>query len=810
MQHLFSDFRHGLRWFRRHSGFALGAAATLALGIAAATAAFAAVDAVLWRPLPYQDSRQLVAVFESDLTWGGARNPTSPANFVSWSESSQALGQWTAAHPWEPVLTGRGPAQPLQGLKATAQLFDLLGVEAALGRPYDPQTVGQDARVVVLSHGLWSDLFAADPQVLGTSMRLDGEDYRIAAVMPEGFAFPPFWARGARFWVPLPLSPQERARRGARFLRTFARLREGHTIEEARREMDALGDRLRREFPHDNRNIEVVVESLQEPVVENVRPALTALAGAVALILLIAAANTTALLLVKGAARRQELALRRSLGATGRRLLRQLLCESLLIALAAGLAGTVLGLAGGGLLLGYAPDLPRLGEIGLSWRSVLFAAVLSLLCGLLLGGLSALQAANRSRLSGMRGTTISRRQSRFQGGLVAAQIALALALVAGAGALLQSFANLLHLDPGLKADGLLCLQLSFPPRLGGEEPGAADRQRALMEEVAQALSGQPGVESTGFINHLHIGGDLWGMGLFPSPARGADEEEIRASVRVATPSFFTASRLTPLRGRLFDGSERPDGRRLAVVNRALARSLGGPEQAVGRRLRLGDHNDDPVVEVIGVVADVPQYDLTREVRPEIYLPYAHNPYSWFAKTWLLARIPSARPEEAAPAVRARLQEVDPNLAVGTVRSFRGLMSDNITTPRFLALLLSCLSGLALVLAMAGLYGLLAYSEGRRRRETGLRMALGATPSRILKGVMGKSLLLAGVGSLAGLLLAWLLAGYLRGVLVGVEPFSASTLLPAAATLLVCALLASLRPAWRASRVDPARTLSEES
>ncbi|HSR51178.1 MAG TPA: ADOP family duplicated permease [Acidobacteriota bacterium] len=822
MRRWFADVRYAFRLIRRHPGFALAAAGVLALGIGAATAAFAAVDAVLLRPLPYKDSQRLVAVFEAEESQGRDRNPTSPANFDSWRESSRTLHQWTAAHPWEPVLSGRGRTRPLAGLKATPQLFRLLGVEAEMGAAFDPASLRDDPRVVVLSHGLWKELFPRQGQVLGTRLRLDGEDYRVVAVMPEGFEFPPFWARGARFWAPLTFAPEDAAQRKSRFLRTFARLRPGHSVEEARREMDALGDRLREHYPDANRGIEVVVEALREPVVEGIRPALTALAGAVALILLIAGANMTALLLVRAGSRQRELAVRRSLGATRGRLLSQLISEGLLIALLAGAVGAFLGLAGGSLLLAYSPDLPRLSEVGFTWRSLLFALSISLLCGLFCGGLSALQALQRKGPGRVRGAALSPPQARLQGALVVGQIALALALVAGAGALLQSFAHLLAIDPGLKAEGLLAMQLSFPSqeeaeesaRSSGEEAESSEisrseRQRRLMTRVSESLSGQVGIQSVGFINHLHIGGDLWGTRLLPSGADDPLSQEIRASIRVVSPSFFTAAGLAPLSGRLFQGDERPDGPPAAVVNRTLARLLGGLSATPGSRLRMGFQQDPPELEVIGVVEDIPQYDLTQEVRPEIYLPYAQNPTPWWGRTWLLARVASHRPQQAAPLIQDRLREIEPGLAVGTVSSFRALMSDNITAPRFVSLLLSSFSSLALLLAMAGLYGLLAYSEGRRRRETGLRLALGATPRRILSRVLRRSLVLAAAGSLGGLLLAWSFAGYLRGLLVGVEPLSLSTLLPAAAALLLSTLLAALRPAWKASRVDPSRVLAED-
>ena len=464
MDALAYELRTGFRRLRRAPGVALVAVLTLGLGIGATSAVFSVVDHVLLRPLAYRDAPRLVALFEHETRKGETRNPTSPADFEEWRRSSHALESMTAAHPWSPVLTGRGAPEELPALKATPALFDLLGVAPALGRAFGEGGAGNE---VVLSHALWTRRFGADPEIVGQPLTLDGRSYVVSAVMPRGFRFPPFWATGAELWVPLVFGP-EQLRSHDGFLRVFGRLRPGATLAQARAEMDVVARRLAAEWPRTNAAAAVTVEPLQEPVVSRSRPALLLLAGAVGLVLLIACANVANLLLAQGLAREKETAVRAALGASRGRLVRQWLVEAAAIAAPAGLLGLALARAGVGLLPRWAPArLPRLDEVTVDARVAAFTLAVAVATALLAGLVPALRASRGdvafALKPGERGAT-GRARHRLHDALVVAELAMAIALLVGAGLLGRSFLRLLHPDTGFRPDGLLTVSSRSPPR----------------------------------------------------------------------------------------------------------------------------------------------------------------------------------------------------------------------------------------------------------------------------------------------------------------------------------------------------------
>ncbi|HEX9186089.1 MAG TPA: ADOP family duplicated permease, partial [Vicinamibacteria bacterium] len=656
------DLEHGLRRLRQAPGFTLVAVATLALGIGATTAIFGVVDGVLLRPLPYRAPDRLLALFAHETARDERRSPTSPADFLEWRRTSRTIEGLTAAHPWSPVLTGRGHAEELRGLRATPGLFELLGVAPILGLPFAGDA-GEDQ--VVLGHALWERRFGGDPGIVGQSLVLDGRSYRVAAVMPPLFRFPPFWTE-AELWVPLAFTEEQQAGH-QRFLRVFGRLRPGATLEEARAEMKVVGERLAAEWPRSNADVRVNVEALHEPVVSRARPALLVLGGAVVLVLLIACANVASLLLVQGFAREKEAAIRTALGASRARIVRERLAESVALALLGGLLGLGLARLAVRALAAAGPiGLPRVGEIAVDGRVAAFALALSVLAGFVAGLLPALRSSRPSLAPALKeGARLAGAGSRHRlhDLLVVGEFALALVLLVGAALLAQSFARLQRPDTGFRAEGLLTVGLS----LSGSPRAEGVRRPAALAEIEEAVRGLPGVEGAAFVNHVPIGGDTWRTGFAVEgrpPADPADPP--RAVMRTVSAGYLEAMGLPLVDGRGFDGRERVGSERVVVVNRTLARRFWPDGSAVGGRVRLGRADSDaPWLTIVGVFADARQADPVEPAQPEILFPYGQDPVGWYTGTTLVVR---ARTDARALAggVVGRVRSTAPEVPVTRV------------------------------------------------------------------------------------------------------------------------------------------------
>jgi len=799
------DLRQGLRAIARRPGVAAVAVVTLAVGIGASAAIFTVVNAVLLRPLPYREAARLVAAFAHETRRGEARNPTSPADFLEWGRGSAALHRLTAAHPWSPVLTGRGRPEELPALKASPSLFDLLGAEPALGRVFHSPS---EEPQVVLSHGLWQRRFGADPGVIGQALTLDGKSYVVAGVMPPGFRFPPFWATDAELWAPLVFTAEAEASH-SRFLRVFGRLRPGASLEQARAELGMVARRLETERPESNAGIGVTVEALQEPVVSRVRPALLVLAGSVAFVLLIACANVTSLLLAQGLSRGKEVAIRAALGASRSRLFRQWLAESLVLACAGGLGGLLLARASVSVLRVLSPDsLPRLDEIALDGRVVAFTLGLSLATGLLFGLLPALRSSRADLVESLKqGERVAsgRGRHRMHDLLVIAEFALALVLLVGAGLLIKSFLLLQRPQTGFRSDGLLTLNLS----LSGSPFAEPARRPVFFRELAERVRSIPGVEGAGFVNHVPVGGDTWSTSF---TIEGRPDPEPRdtpqAVMRTTTAEYLGTMGIPLLRGRALEPRDGADAPAVVLVNQALARRYWPGADPVGSRIRLGGAaSDAPLRTIVGVVADSVQAGLIDPVRPEVLFPYPQDPVGWYKGTTLVVRT-AAAPRLLAEAVKAQVWALGPDLPVTRVRTMEEILAEAVGQDRFKTLLLGLLAGVALLLAAVGIYGVMAYSVGRRAHEIGVRMALGARAAEVFAMVVGQGLRLSALGAALGLVGALGLSRVLAGLLHGVSPtdpgtFAAVTLLLTAVAALACSL-----PARRAARVDPLVALRE--
>jgi predicted permease len=792
------DLRQGLRAVVRRPAATLIALITLSVGIGANAAIFTVLNAVLLRPLPYRNAGGLVAIFASETRRGDHRNPTSPADFLEWKKTSRSLDRLTAAHPWSPVLTGRGRPEELPALKASPSLFDLLGVEPALGRVFHPT---EDEAQVVLSHALWQRRFGGDPAVIGQSLALDGRSYRIAAVMPPGFRFPPFWASEADLWAPLVFTAEQEASH-SRFLRVFGRLHDGATLEQAQAELDVVGQRLASEWPEHNAGIAVSVEALQEPVVSRVRPALLVLAGAVALVLLIACANVTSLLLAQGLSREKEVALRAALGASRSRLVAQGLTGSLALALLGGLGGLILARWGVAILRTLAPDsLPRLDEVAIDFRVLGFTLAVSVVTGILFGLLPALRASRSDLVAslkqGDRGTSGGRHP--WHDALVVAEFALAVILLVGAGLLMKSFLLLQAPQAGFRSDRLLTVTLS----LSGSPWAEPARRPAFFREVASRVRALPGVDGAGFVNHVPVAGDTWGTSFTvegrPEPAPG---EAPRAVMRTVSPDYLEAMGIPLVRGRGFGDADRADSTRVVLVNQTLARRLWAEADPVGARVRRGGpQSTEPWLIVAGVTADALQSSVAEPVQPELLFPYAQDPVGWFKSTTLVVHM-AGEPRALAESVQQQVWALGPELPVTHVRTMREILAESIGQDRFNTLLLGLLAAVAVLLAAVGIYGMMAYAVGRRSREIGVRMALGARASEVLVMVMGQGLRLSLLGAALGLGGALGLSRVLVRLLHGVSPTDPWTFAAVAGLLMAVSALASFLPARRAARVDP--------
>jgi putative ABC transport system permease protein len=777
----------------------------LALAIGGTTAVFTLVDAVLWHPLPYQEPDRVVAVFRNDLGQGEPRNPTSPADFRDWGESSETLVSMTAAHPWSPVLNAEGAARRIPGLKVTGSLFALLGTPSFQGRTFGETEAEHDEKVVVLSNRLSLRLFGGEREIVGRLLELDGESYRVIGVMPKGFFFPPFWATEAELWAPLHLSQSDLATRNAQYLRVFARLAPGRSLDDARAETTLLGERLSREFPETNADSTISIEALREPAVGSERRSLGILLGAVSVVLLIACANVANLLLARAAGRGREMAIRLALGAPRSRLMRQVALESLALASVASVAGWALAalVVRGSSLLASANPFPIAPAI--DGTSFAFALAAALGTALLFGLAPALRAASTRFEPALR-SELSRRDSPVPSALVVVEVALSLALLVGAGVLMRSFLHLSESDPGFRRERLLTLDLS----LTGTAYTDATRQLALFERVLERIRALPSVEDAALVNHLPIGGDLWRMPFVLDGAPVATDNPPAAAYRVVSARYFGALGIPLVAGRTFDDGDRADSQPAVVVNRSLANLFPGGESLVGKQLRLGGGSGKTAL-VVGIVGDARQWSVADPVRPEIYFPYSQNPAPWFLQTTLVVAGAAGRGEVSAleSSVRTAMAEIDPGVPLMAGRRIEDILAGSLSRPRLQLELIALFAGIAVALALAGVYGVISFSVRRRYREIAMRMALGASPGNVRTMVLRSGLTLTGLGVALGTVLALAIGRSLESLLYGVSPMDPATFGVSVALLLASGAAASFLPARRASALAPLDVLRDE-
>ena len=800
MDTLLQDLRYAVRQLRTHPAFAIAVVLTLALGIGANTAVFSVVNAVLLKPLTYQNPDRLAIVWEQNTKRGVPFNVVNPRNYLDWKERSRNFAG-LAAFGWsQRTFTGDAP-ESVQGRKVTQDFFDVLGATPEMGRVFTSGDALPGAPpVILISDGFWRRRFGADPNILGRSVPVAGGTAQIIGVMPASFRPMPWGSE--EFWEPLALDPSDHRHNG-RFLMVVGRLRPGTTIAAAQSELTAISAGLAREYPEFDTDWGTNVVGLTDQVVGGSRRALWILFGAVAMVLLIACANVGNLVLVRAARRERELAVRAALGASRTRLVRQWVVESLLLSLLGGGAGLLLASWGLDLLIAAAPGgVPRLAEISIDTTVFLVTTGVSIAVGLGFGLFASLRDREgiEAALRGESGrTTAGAAAARLRNGLVVTQVAFAFILLIGAGLLVRSLSNLSSVNPGFDPRNVLGVSLVLPD---GTYP-TGPRQAAFYEQLVDQVRHLPGVEGAGVVSFPPLIGPNAATSFSivgrPAPAPG---QAPGADIRIADSGYFGAMRIPLIRGRLPLPSDGPSSPPVVVINQTMARRFWPGEDPIGRRIQVSWTDPAAQPEIVGIVGDVHGRTLDSDFRPTIYYSLAQSPTG--ALTLVARR--QGDPEPLTQGVTTVVHRIDPALPLTGVATMSSLLSTSMSDRRYPMLLLAVFAGLALVLSAVGIYGVLTYTVTQRLREIGVRMALGARGSDVLRLVINGGLRPTLLGVVIGGAGGALGARALRSLLYDVTPADPGTLLGVSALLVTVALAAMYLPARRATRVDPIVTL----
>ena len=805
LESFLQDLRYGLRQMLHNPGFALVAVLTLALGIGANTAMFSVLEAVVLRQLPYPQPRQLARLYEGNPQKGFPRFAVSPPNFLDWQAQNHTFAYLAALNRETRTLTGHGDPVRLRTLVATADLFRVYGVEPALGRGFSAQDaqIGHQ-HVVVLSHATWRSLFGSDPGVLGKSVMLDGTAYTVIGVMPADFR----WPAPSDAALPLAFPADIGRQRGAHYLQVFGRLKPGVSVTEGRNDIENISRRLAQQYPDNAGGWEGVVLPMREAMVGDVGSALWVLLGAVSLLVLIACANIANLLLARANGRNREIAVRSALGASRGRVMRQLLAESLLLASMGAAAGVLLARWTLQLVVRLGPkNIPRLDQVSLDSTVLLFALGTAIATAFLFGLIPAWKAARTELVNSLRQSGVgtgSRDSTRMRAALVTAEVALSLMLLTGAGLLIRSFARLASTDPGFDAANVMTFDLSLPGSRYHDSGSIARLQEALLQKL-QAIPGVTAAAATSCVpmsfNDFSSSFEVAGA----PPIKPENQPSMQ--VRVISPAYFRSLRIPLLRGREFSDADRLGAPRVLLISQTAARTFFPKEDPIGKYLKFGAQGGYERIEgtVVGMVADVRDFGLDAPAPPTAFAPIAQAGWGDFS---VLVRTEGAT-AGAAETVRGAVQSLDRDLPVGDISSVQDVAAATLAPRRFYMLLLSLFSGLALVLAAVGMYGVIAYSVSQRSHEIGVRLALGANRGRVLAMIVREAFVLLAMGMAIGIVAALALSRVLRGMLVGVSAADPLVYVAVGLLLALVALLACVVPARRATRVDPMVALRYE-
>ena len=806
------DARYALRMMRRDLGFTAVAVVTLALGIGANTAIFSVVNAVLLKPLPYADADKIVVVWERNTAIGKERDPVAPLNYLDWRSENTVLEELGAYRVRAIALDDVSGPEQLRALSLSSSVFRVLSASAAIGRVFTEEEERRSDQVVVLAHALWQRRFGGNASAIGRSVSLNGAAFTIVGVMPPDFRFPD--GDPVDVYSPLTFTvPRELTSRGLHTLMVVGRLKNGATAESATADLGRIAKRIA--AVDSTTNPDVTVAGAHEVLVEDVRLGLVVLFATVGFVLLIACANVASLLMVRATSRRREVAMRAALGAGRARLLRQLLTESVLLAVIGAALGVVIARwAVAGFIAFPPPNLPRVDQIGIDRIVLLFVSIAAVITGVMFGIIPALHAAAPRLSDAMQATGPTfTAKSRGRSALLVGEIALSLMLLAGAGLMIRSLIKMQTLDVGFNPTGLLTAQISLPAARYPVDPA---QYRALartatppsdakpfvfFSQLEERLRTIPGLEAVGAVSALPlnpVGVDYDLPVVVEGKPRPRAGEDVEADFRLATVGYFRTMRIPLIQGREFTEFDGPDSTPVAIINRTAAEQMFAGESPIGQRLMLYGR----AREIVGVIGSVRHHGFTREPRPEMILPYRQFQ---FGSMTLVVR--SALDEStAASTIRRAVQSIDPLQAVYRVRAMDGFLTDSVAQPRFTALLLGGFAALALILAIVGVYGVMSYIVGQRAREIAVRMALGARRREVIGMIVRQTMTHAAIGVVLGCAGALAGARLMSGLLFGLTASDPATFASAAAIVMVAALAASAIPALRASRTTPVTAL----
>ncbi|MGB6482624.1 MAG: ABC transporter permease [Candidatus Acidiferrales bacterium] len=809
MNTLLQDIRYALRTFLRNPAFFIFAVAVLALGIGANTAIFSVAYNVLLRPLPYRNANRLVMVWEDSSAYGFPQDTPAPGNFETWKLQNKVFTDMAAMddHAQSALdLTGSGIPQQFLGKQITANMFPLLGVKPVLGRNITPEEDKPGANhVVILSHAVWMANFGGDTQIVGKQIWLNNAQYTIIGVMPRGFIFPD---RETQIWTPMGFSAEDLAEHDSHYLQVVARMKDGVSLRTANADLSIIAQRLQKQFPNSNAKVGAFAVPLRDHLSGSSRLAAIILLGAVGFVLLIACANVANLLLARAAGRQKELAMRMALGAGRRRIIRQLLTESVLLSIIAGCAGLFLALWATPFLAHLIPDgLAPVTGSGANAEVLAFLIAISIFCGVLFGiapalRISRIDLASAMKQGGVR-TGSGAAGTRMRDILVVAEVALALVLFSGATLMVRSFINVRDLDPGFRPAHVLAVQTELPsPKYGNVAV-----RNAFFQQVLERINHLPGVVAAGCTTWLPL--TNWGgaSGIIieglPAPLPG---HAIIPNWRMISSQYIQAIGMKLVEGRTFDARDGANTQHVALINQTAAKKFWPGDNPIGTRFKRNDSGPQPWITIVGIVGDVRQAGLDQPARPEIYFPYQQ--WDYFRPSYFAVRT-GGDPMAVANAVREQIWAVDKDQPVTGVMPLENMLSDYLAPRELQSSLLGGFAGFALLLAALGIYAVLAFSVTQRTQEIGVRVALGAQQSDILRGILAQGLKLAGLGVLIGVVGALALSQLLATLLFGVSATDPLTLAGAVAVLLAVAAAACYIPARRAMRVDPMIALRYE-
>lgn len=796
MNALLKDVRYGIRGLLKRPGFAAVALITLALGIGANTAIFSVVNTVLLRPLPYPNEDRVMRIDETDGRGGTGISPPNLLDFQLQNHSFENIAGYTGESF---VLTGGTEPVRVDASNVTPNLFSVLRVDPLIGRTFsDDDLTQRQAQVVLISYGFWQRHFGGDHKLVGRQITLDNKSYSVIGVMPPDFEFP-IQEERIEMWTPLTFPQDLTQMRGAHYLDAVGRLKPNVTSQQALADLNSIAQQIAQQYPELVPG-KMTVVPLKQDLVGGVQRYMLMLGGAVFLVLLIAAANVTSLMLARAAERQKEIAVRMALGATRLRLLRQLLTEGLLLSLLGGAAGVVLAIWATDFLLAISPaDLPRLQSARIGWPVLLFALAISIICGALVAAAPALRSSspdlNSTLNEGGRRSGLTPRQS-LRKGLVVVEITLAFVLLTGAGLLIRTLWKLNSVNPGFEPRGVVVAEVVLPKTRYPDEKS----RLAYFQQLIERIRVLPGVESAGGTSNLPLSGTNM---VFLASVEGSDRKGFPASFRSISADYLRTMRIPLIQGRWFDERESASSQLVVVVNETMARQISPDGNTIGKRIKHGFKGR--IAEVVGVVGDVRYAGLDEPTKPEMYAPFWQQPWPFMR---IVART-NGESADFAPAIRREAQAIDKDQPIDKIGTMSSVVSASIQTRRFYMQVLAVFAIVAFVLASAGIYGVVAYSVAQRRREIGIRIALGATRGDVMRLVLRESVVITVLGVVLGLAGAFAATRVLTTLLFEVKPTDPLTLAFLSLLLGAVAIFAAYIPARRAAKADPLVALRYE-